>query len=72
MVAAPYYPNVIAAQPSAPVYVEKGSEAASPSAQSSNYWYYCPNPQGYYPYVKECQGGWMTVVPQSPAQPGPR
>ena len=31
--------------------------------QHPYYWYYCPNPQGYYPYVKSCPGGWMKVVP---------
>ena len=72
VVALPAYPNAVAVQPSAPVYVEKGSDAAGPSAPSSNYWYYCPNPQGYYPYVTECPSGWMTVLPQAPAQAGPR
>ena len=57
----PYYyyaapPVVIQQQP--PVYVQ-----AVP--QPSNYWYYCQNPQGYYPYVKECPGGWMKVVPEA-------
>ncbi len=28
-----------------------------------DYWYYCRNPEGYYPYVEQCPGGWMTVVP---------
>ena len=32
----------------------------------SDYWYYCQNPQGYYPYVNSCPGGWMKVVPQPP------
>jgi hypothetical protein len=27
-----------------------------------SYWYYCQNPQGYYPYVKSCPAGWMKVV----------
>jgi hypothetical protein len=31
-----------------------------------NYWYYCQNPKGYYPYVKECSNGWMKVVPKVP------
>ncbi len=31
------------------------------------YWYYCEDPKGYYPYIPECPGGWMTVVP--PPQP---
>jgi len=34
------------------------------------YWYYCQNAGAYYPYVKDCPGGWMQVVP-SPAPPVP-
>ena len=39
-----------------------------PLAQTvvQHYWYYCQNPMGYYPYVKECQNGWMKVVPKVP------
>jgi hypothetical protein len=25
------------------------------------YWYYCPNPPGYYPYVPQCLTGWQPV-----------
>ncbi len=25
------------------------------------YWYYCANPPGYYPYVPECYGNWERV-----------
>jgi hypothetical protein len=28
-------------------------------------WYHCANPNGYYPYVQTCKGGWEQV----PAQP---
>ncbi len=57
----PYYnysvpPVVIYQQP--PVYVQS-------EPQPSYYWYYCQNPQGFYPYVKECPGGWMKVVPET-------
>jgi hypothetical protein len=38
--------------------------------QPESYWYYCQNPQGYYPYVKNCPGGWMKVIP-SPAPSNP-
>ena len=68
----PPYPNVAAVPPSPPVYIERGVEPSGPSAPSSGYWYYCPDPPGYHPYVKECQTGWLTVLPQSPGQPGPR
>ena len=27
------------------------------------YWYFCQDAGAYYPYVKECQEGWMKVVP---------
>jgi hypothetical protein len=66
------YPPVVAVQPAPPpVYVERGADyldAPGPSA-TSNYWYYCPSPAGYYPYVNQCPSGWMTVLPQAP---GPR
>ncbi len=48
-------PPLVYVQPSAPVY------AQPPPPQP--YWYYCDNPQGYYPYVPECPGGWRQVVP---------
>jgi hypothetical protein len=31
----------------------------------SQYWYYCQDPQGYHPYISDCPGGWMKVVPQT-------
>jgi hypothetical protein len=31
-----------------------------------NYWYYCQDSHAYYPYVKECPSGWVTVVPSTP------
>lgn len=46
-----------------PVYVEK-----APSLRDEDYWYYCPDPQGYYPEVKKCPKGWLKVVP-SPEPP---
>ena len=59
-----YYPVppvlVVPQQP--PVYVQQNQ-------QEPDYWYYCQNPQGYYPYIKSCPGGWMKVVPET-APPG--
>ena len=37
--------------------------ASAPVAPS--YWYYCQNPAGYYPYVSQCPGGWLPVVPRT-------
>lgn len=56
----PYYaPPVVAVPATPPVYIERGDEAAS-----DEYWYFCSNPQGYYPYVKQCPPGWQQVTPQ--------
>ena len=59
---APYaYPPALVAP--APVYVPRSPPIiAQPSAPTS-YWYYCDNPQGYYPYIQQCPGGWKQVVP---------
>jgi len=40
-----------------------GWRAQAAPAQSS-YWYYCAESKTYYPYVKECPGGWQRVTPQ--------
>ena len=62
-----YYPPAVMTVPSAPpVYIER--EEVSPPAPASAYWYYCADPQGYYPYVKQCPGGWQAVAPQPPGE----
>jgi hypothetical protein len=48
-----YAPPPVVVAP-APTYVEQ------PSA--SNTWYYCDNPQGYYPTVQTCSSGWRPVA----------
>lgn len=30
---------------------------------TENSWYYCQDPQGYYPYVQQCNGPWQPVPP---------
>ena len=52
-----------------PVDAEPQPEYVQLPQYDPNYWYYCENPRGYYPYVSECPGGWMKVVPQQ-APPG--
>ncbi|HEX7640856.1 MAG TPA: hypothetical protein VF472_01470 [Burkholderiaceae bacterium] len=61
----PYYtyPDVVVA-PAAPVYIEPNAPAVSPPGS----WYYCQDPAGYYPYVKNCNGAWQQVPAQPPAQ----
>jgi hypothetical protein len=34
---------------------------APPAPGPQQYWYYCRNPQGYYPYVPQCYGNWEPV-----------
>lgn len=65
-----YYapPPVYYAPP--PVVVQQGYVApppvtAAPAEPNPGFWYYCNNPQGYYPYVQQCGTQWMTV----PANP---
>ena len=73
----PYYPNyayppVVVPQQPPYVYIEQeSSQQASqqPAPQQKYYWYHCDNPEGYYPYIKECPSGWQKVLPQPPSQP---
>jgi hypothetical protein len=58
-----YPPAVVVAQPPAPAqYVERAEQP------QSGYWYYCESSRGYYPYVKDCPGGWKAVPPAPPPQ----
>jgi hypothetical protein len=60
------YPPTVIAPSAPPVYIQQ--EQPQPIQPQSNYWYYCQDPEGYYPYVKNCPGGWQPVSPQPPAQ----
>ncbi len=52
----------------APAAPQRSTEVQQPAEQQQHWWYYCWNPQGYYPYVRECPGGWQRVTPQPPAK----
>ena len=58
----PAYPPVLVAPSAPPVYIQQQAPAAS--EPGDYYWYYCAAAKGYYPYVKECPGGWQKVSPQ--------
>jgi hypothetical protein len=64
----PYYypPPVVTVPATPPVYIERD---AIPAPQAPAYWYYCAQPPGYYPHVKQCPGGWQPVAPQTPPPP---
>lgn len=61
-----YYPPAVVSS-SPPTYIERGTPDVAPGG-SSAYWYYCEQSGAYYPYVKECPGGWKQVTPQPPPQ----
>ncbi|TXI17392.1 MAG: hypothetical protein E6Q62_09155 [Nitrosomonas sp.] len=64
----PYYsyPPTVVVPVTPPVYIQR--EQLRPVESQINYWHYCRNPEGYYPYVKNCPGGWIPVAPQPSPQ----
>jgi hypothetical protein len=56
-------PPVIIYRP--PVYIQPQHVYVQRRQEGADYWYYCDNPQGFYPYIKSCPGGWMKVVPET-------
>lgn len=58
-----YYPPVVTVPSAPPVYIER---AAPAHAGPDNYWYYCASAKAYYPYVRQCAGGWTRVSPRPP------
>lgn len=61
--APPYYPpSIVPYPPAAPA-----SEVPPPPSPRTAYYYYCTASDGYYPYVRECPGGWQRI----PAVPAP-
>ena len=59
----PYYPY----EP-VPVVDEPQTYIEQPGP---SFWYYCEAAKAYYPYVRECPGGWLTVQPQAAPEPKP-
>lgn len=66
---APYYGTTFLVEAPAS-YVEMAPEDSG-IVQPATSWYYCREPEGYFPYVKTCPSGWQTVpmqpVPADPA-----
>jgi hypothetical protein len=67
----PYYggypPAVVAVPVTPPVYIQQTPPQPTAQQYPSGYWYYCNNPQGYYPYIKQCSSAWQPVNPTHPA-----
>ncbi|MGA7829145.1 MAG: hypothetical protein WCA04_15915 [Geobacteraceae bacterium] len=58
----PYYysPPVVIEQPPTE-YIQKDQQP-----EETHYWYYCRNPEGYYPTVQRCPDGWTKEPASSP------
>lgn len=70
----PGYTTVVPVPTQPPVYIERGPDEGAPVPQAAapgqGWWYWCSDPQGYYPEVRECPDGWQPVAPQpSPSRP---
>jgi hypothetical protein len=61
-----YYPvsPVVVQPPAPPVYVERSDVVP----EGAGTWYFCRESNSYYPYVKQCPGGWTRVPAQPPNQ----
>lgn len=59
-----YYPAPapIIVNPAPVTYIERPTQSAA-NTNPGGYWYYCEDAKSYYPYVKECPGGWQLVPP---------
>ena len=57
----PYYYDAPGYAPAPSQYVEREAARVAPAS-----WYYCSDPQGYYPYVQQCRAGWQRVSPTPP------
>lgn len=59
----PAYPYPTYIPPAIIVQQPPPAPAGLPPAQ---FWYYCDDPQGYYPYVAACNGPWREVPAAAP------
>jgi hypothetical protein len=49
-----------------PIVIQPEPQVSGPQPSSpatSTYWYYCVDAKAYYPYTRQCPGGWLQVVP---------
>jgi len=66
-----YYPAPIYPYPdpyTPPMVVTEPIPVSPPGAPPA-YVYYCPNPNGYYPYVAHCYGAWQRVASEAEVAP---
>ena len=62
------YPSTVVNVPAIPpVYIQQSQPVVQ--QYPAGFWYYCNNPEGYYPYVKQCLNTWQQVAPAPSANP---
>ena len=67
--ASAYYADPSYAGPPAtsiPPPPQGGAQVSALSAPGSEWWYFCKDPNGYYPYVRDCKTGWEKISPTPP------
>ena len=62
----PYGGSPAAGYPAAPGPAT-GAPGQASVAPPPQYWYFCDNPQGYYPYVQNCSTTWKQVAATPPS-----
>lgn len=60
----PYYSPPVTIQAPPITYIQQPAPVVQ--QYPAGYWYYCTNPEGYYPYVKTCPNAWQQVAPVPP------
>lgn len=62
------YPSTVPMPSTPPLYIQENQQ---PSAQNfqAGYWYYCDNPAGYYPKIRQCNNDWQQIAPSPPPLP---
>ncbi len=50
-------------------YAQGYARGADGNPQRPDYWYFCANPEGYYPYIQDCDN-WQQEPSQGGAPPG--
>lgn len=63
-------PTQSPASPPPPANPPSQSQPPAQSPAPVQYWYHCKSPEGYYPYVKTCPGGWERVPAKPPSTGG--
>lgn len=66
VVSAPIVSSPTLLAPVTPTYIQQNAAPRPAPVQRNTYWYYCRNPEGYYPQVKQCSGEWIKVLPRIP------